>query len=74
MSLPDVLNDPDCVEDDYAFETALWYFQKNGLFDIADRGVDDDVIKSITKRVNGGYHGLQDRTEQTHKIYRWLNS
>lgn len=73
MSLPQVLDDPDCVEDDYAFETALWYFNKNGLFSIADKGVSEDVVKSITKRVNGGYHGLDDRIEHTHKIYRWLN-
>jgi putative chitinase len=74
MSLPEVIDDPDCVEDDYAFETALWYFNKNKLFDIADEGVNDDTIKRITRRVNGGYHGLDDRTEQTQKIYRWLTS
>lgn len=74
MSLPEVMDDPDCVEDDYAFETALWYFQKNNLFSIADEGVSEDTIKRITKRVNGGYHGLDDRIEQTNKIYGWLSS
>lgn len=74
MSLPEVMDDPDCVEDDYAFETALWYFQKNNLFEIADEGVNEDTIKRITKRVNGGYHGLDDRIEQTNKIYGWLSS
>lgn len=72
MRLPDVMTDPSLVEDEYAFETALWFFEKNGLFKIADEGVNEDTIKRITKRVNGGYHGLDDRRNQTNKIYGWL--
>ena len=33
------MTDPDLVADEYAFETALWFFKKNGLFTIADEGV-----------------------------------
>ena len=73
MRLPEVLEDPSLVEDDLAFESALWFFQSNNLFDIADKGVNDDTIRSITKRVNGGYHGLEDRMNQTKKIYGWLS-
>ena len=73
MSLPEVMDDPECVEDDYAFETALWYFNKNNLFAIADEGIDEAVIKRITKRVNNGYTGLDERIVETHKIYRWLS-
>ena len=72
MRLPEVITDPALVEEEYAFETALWFFNKNGLFDIADEGVTEDTIKRITKRVNGGYHGLEDRITQTVKIYGWL--
>lgn len=72
MRLPDVMKDPDLVATDYAFESAYWFFDRNGLFKIADEGVTDEIIKRITKRVNGGYHGLDDRLEQTHKIYGWL--
>ena len=72
MSVPEVLTDPSLVEEKYAFETALWFFRKNNLFKIANEGVTDNVIKRITKRVNGGYHGLLDRSEQTKKIYSWL--
>ena len=74
MRLPEVLQDPSLVENDYAFETALWFFEKNGLFKIADEGVSEDTIKRITRRVNGGYHGLDDRKTQTNKIYGWLTS
>jgi putative chitinase len=52
----------------------LWFFESNGLFKIADEGVNDETIIRITKRVNGGTHGLDHRTEelQTNKIYGWL--
>jgi len=72
MNLPEVLECPSKLADEYAFETALWFFQKNGLFAIADDGVNDEAIKRITKRVNGGYHGLEDRINQTRKIHTWL--
>jgi len=74
MRVPEVMNDPSLVEADYAFESAMWFFEKNGLFNMADNGVGTDNIKAITKRVNGGYHGLDDRIAQTKKIYGWLNS
>ena len=73
MRLPDAMMEPDLVATDYAFESALWFFKRNNLFKIADEGVNDDVIKKITKRVNGGYHGLDDRIEKTKKIYGWLS-
>jgi putative chitinase len=72
MRLPDVMKDPDLVATDYAFESAIWFFEKNKLFKIADEGVTDPIIKRITKRVNGGHHGLDDRIVQTNKIYGWL--
>lgn len=72
MRLPEVMNDPSLVETEYAFESAYWYFDKNGLFRMADNGIGTDNIKAITKRVNGGYHGLDDRIAQTQKIYGWL--
>jgi putative chitinase len=73
MDAPEIMKDPELVETKYAFETALWFFQKNGLFDIADKGVSDDVIKQITKRVNGGYVGLDHRIKETRKIWDWLS-
>ena len=74
MAFPQVMIEPDMVEDYYAFETALWFFDKNKLFDIADEGVNEDTIKSITKRVNGGYVGLDDHIEYTNKIHKWLSA
>tara|TARA_R100000654_G_scaffold1381_3_gene5050 strand:+ start:733 stop:1356 length:624 start_codon:yes stop_codon:yes gene_type:complete len=72
MSLPDVMTDPSLLESEYAMEGALWYFRKRKLWDLADQGVSDDIIKSITLKINGGTHGLEDRNKWTKKIYQWL--
>jgi putative chitinase len=74
MRVPEVMENPSLVETDYAMETAMWFFEKNGLFAIADKGVSEDTIKQITKRVNGGYIGLDHRKAETEKIYGWLKA
>ena len=53
-------------------DTAVWFFNKNNLWKICDEGVTDDVIKKITRRINGGYTGLDHRIKETKKIYAWL--
>jgi len=68
---PDVLTNPDVVCGELAFESALWFFKKNNLFAIADKGVTDAVIAQITKRVNGGTHGLDDRLKKTKQYFAW---
>lgn len=74
MRRPEVMTDPELLETtELAFESALWFFHENNLFKIADEGVSDEVVLKLTKRINGGKHGLDDRIEQTNKIYRWLH-
>jgi putative chitinase len=73
MRVPEIMQDPSLVETEYAFETALWFFEKNNLFAIADEGVSDDTIKRISKRVNGAYIGLDHRSEETYKVFSWLS-
>lgn len=68
---PDVLSNADIVATELAFESALWFFRKNNLFAIADKGVTDAVIGQITRRVNGGTHGLADRVAKTKKFAAW---
>lgn len=68
---PDVLTNPDIVATELAFESALWFFRKNGLLEMANRGVDRATITLITKRVNGGTHGLDDRIAKTTKFAAW---
>lgn len=68
---PDLMTNPDIVATELAFESAIWFFRKNNLFPIADRGTTDPVITQITRRVNGGTHGLEDRIVKTKKFASW---
>ena len=68
---PDVLTNPDLVVGELAFESALWFFRKNNLLTVADKGVTDAIITQITKRVNGGTHGLDDRLKKTKQFANW---
>ena len=68
---PDVLTNPDIVATELAFESALWFFRKNNLLAVADKGTSTAVITQITKRVNGGTHGLDDRIAKTTKFAAW---
>lgn len=74
MRVPEVLSNPTLLEEDYAMETAIWFFRKNKLWKICDEGVSDDVIKKLTKRINGGYTGLDHRIKETNKIYEWVKA
>ena len=46
---------------DGAVESAAWFWHKNGINKLADA---DDVI-AVTKKVNGGTIGLEDRKKHT---------
>ncbi len=69
---PEIMSNPDLVATDYAFEAALFFFTRNKLWSICDGGVNDVTIKALTKRVNGGYNGLEDRESLTKRYYSWL--
>jgi putative chitinase len=64
---PEVMTNPDIVATKYSFESAMFFFETNGLWAICDKGVDDAAILALTKRINGGTHGLDDRKEKTKK-------
>lgn len=60
---------PDLVETELAFESALFFFERNKLWAICDKGVNNDTILTLTKRINGGVNGLAERKELTHSFY-----
>lgn len=68
----EIMTNPDLVASDYAFESAIFFFDRNNLWDICDKGVTDATILSLTKRINGGTTGLSHRSELTKKYYGWL--
>ena len=72
LKKPEIMDNPDLVATDYAFESAIFFFDKNKLWDICDKGVTKETILALTKRINGGTHGLADREEKTLKYYGWV--
>ncbi len=68
---PDVMSNPDIVATELAFESAMFFFERNKLWAICDQGITDSAILALTKRINGGTHGLADRSEKTKKYFMW---
>ena len=57
----DCVANPDLVATKYPLTSAAFFFHKNKLWDICDKGHSHDIVTAVTKRVNGGTIGLQDR-------------
>lgn len=72
LGKPEIMTNPDLVATEYSFESAIFFFDKNKLWDICDTGVTKDSILKLTKRINGGTHGLADREEKTMKYYEYV--
>ena len=68
----EIMETPDLVASTYAFESAMFFFDKNKLWSICDQGVNDAAILALTKRINGGTHGLEDRNQKTKKYYEYV--
>jgi len=67
----DLISDPDMLlEMPYASMSAGWFWNKKGLNDLADQN-NYEATKEMTKRINGGFNGLDDRIlkiEQAKKV------
>jgi len=72
LQKPEIMTTPDLVATVYSFESAMFFFDKNKLWSICDKGVNDTSILTLTKRINGGTHGLADRSEKTKKYYEYV--
>lgn len=68
----DIVNNPDLVATKYPLMSAAFFFNKNNLWTICDRGSNESVVTSVTKRVNGGTIGLEDRIKKFKKFYDLL--
>ena len=67
-----IINNPDLVATKYPLLSAAWFFHKNGLHKIADKGATDAVVTEVTKRVNGGTIGLADRIKHFKEYHALL--
>jgi len=68
----DIISNPDLVSGKYAMMSAAWFFDKNGLWKICDRGADEATITALTRRINGGTIGLPDRIKHFKEYYNLL--
>lgn len=67
-----IVDNPDLVATKYPLLSAAWFFHKNGLHKIADKGATDAVVTEVTKRVNGGTIGLADRIKHFKEYHTLL--
>lgn len=69
----DLTVNPDLVATPkYASLSAAWFFSKNGINKIADKGATTAVITEVTKKINGGNKGLNERIKNFNEIYQLL--
>jgi len=69
----DCVSNPDLVATKYPLASAAFFFNNNNLWSICDKGTSDDVVTQVTKRVNGGILGLQDRVNHFNEFYSLLS-
>ena len=72
LGTDEVLTNPDLVATKYSFESAMFFFERNKLWSICDQGITDAAILALTKRINGGTHGLEDRKQKTYKYFEYV--
>lgn len=72
LKKPEIMDTPDLVATTYAFESAMFFFDRNKLWTICDQGINDTAILALTKRINGGTNGLDHRKELTYKYYNYV--
>jgi len=68
----DFISNPDLVATNYPLSSAGWFFTKNKLWTICDLGSTDDVVMKLTKRINGGDNGYDDRLTRFKNIWNLL--
>jgi putative chitinase len=68
----DILASPDLVATKYPLLSAAWFWSKNGLNVLADKGATEADVTAITKRVNGGIIGLPDRIKHFKEYHKLL--
>ncbi len=63
---------PEIIAEKYPLLAAAWFWSVNGLNAIADKGVSHDIIVAVTKKINGGTIGLEDREIKTNIFWAKL--
>ncbi|OOC12033.1 hypothetical protein BM451_18070 [Dickeya dadantii] len=66
----DFEKNPELISSDvkYAVRAALYFWEKNGLYKIADKGFNDQATNSITKVINEKTGSYSERRKNLEKI------
>jgi len=66
----DFISNPESVSNpEWALTSACWFWKKNNI----NKYAADDDIHMVTKRINGGYNGLQDRQHYLEEFKKIFN-
>jgi len=68
----EIVKMPGLVATKYPLLSAGWFFSKHGLNAVADEGSGDEVVKKITRTINGGLIGISERIVSFNKFYNLL--
>jgi putative chitinase len=78
LQKPEIMTNPDLVATDFAFESAIFFFNNNRLWNLCNT-VDQASILKLSKAINlgsasskGTPHGLEDRVEKTLKYFQYV--
>jgi putative chitinase len=69
----DTIGNPDLVASKYPLASAAFFFDSNNIWETCDKGSDVSTITSVTRRINGGTNGLEDRIKYFNKYYKLLS-
>ena len=68
----DIQSNPDLVSTKYPLLSAAWYWDSRKINAVCDQGSTDEVVKKVTKLVNGGDIGLADRQKHFKEYHSLL--
>lgn len=70
----DLVSNPELVGTKYPLTSAAYFFNSNNLWSICDQGKGEDVVTEVSRRVNGGFNGLDHRKQEFKRFEKLLLS
>lgn len=69
----DLLTTPALVATKYPLASAAFFFNSNNIWSVCDKGSDKNTITKVSKIVNGGTIGLEERISLFNKYFKIMN-
>ena len=68
----DILANPDLIAIKYPLASAAFFFNNNNIWTICDKGSDISTVTAVSKKINGGTIGLEERIKLFNQYYNLL--